>query len=141
MESLNRQRRLLMTVRARLGIPQHRVPPMNRSKKFLTISALALGLIWPLSGFAQANTDPASAVTAKEAASLSEGEIRRLDPETGKLTIRHGEIRNLDMPPMTMVFTARDKALLAGLKVGDRIRFGASNEGGRYLVTEIQPVP
>lgn len=112
---------------------------MNHQHKFLTISALALGLIWPLSGFAQANNQPPGAVEARPATALSEGEIRRLDPETGKLTIRHGEIRNLDMPPMTMVFTARDKAMLAGLKVGDRIRFAASNEGGRYLVTEIQP--
>lgn len=112
---------------------------MNQQHKFLTISALALGLIWPLSGFAQANNQPPGAVEARPATALSEGEIRRLDPETGKLTIRHGEIRNLDMPPMTMVFTARDKAMLAGLKVGDRIRFAASNEGGRYLVTEIQP--
>lgn len=114
---------------------------MKHQQKFLTISALALGLIWPLSGFAQANSQPPSAVEARPATALSEGEIRRLDPETGKLTIRHGEIRNLDMPPMTMVFTARDKSLLAGLKVGDRIRFGASNEGGKYLVTEIQPAP
>ena len=114
---------------------------MNHQHKFLTISALALGLIWPMSGFAQANNQPPGAVEARPATALSEGEIRRLDPETGKLTIRHGEIRNLDMPPMTMVFTARDKAMLAGLKVGDRIRFAASNEGGRYLVTEIQPAP
>ena len=114
---------------------------MKHPHKFLTLSALALGLIWPLSGFAQANSQPPGAVEARPAtaAALSEGEIRRLDPETGKLTIRHGEIRNLDMPPMTMVFTARDRAMLAGLKVGDRIRFAASNEGGKYLVTEIQP--
>lgn len=111
---------------------------MNHQHKFLTISALALGLIWPMSGFAQANSQPPGAVEARPATALSEGEIRRLDPETGKLTIRHGEIRNLDMPPMTMVFTASDKSRLVGLKVGDRIRFAASNEGGRYLVTEIQ---
>ena len=111
---------------------------MNSINRFLTVSALALGCALPASGFAQANTEPASAIEANPAASLSEGEIRRLDPESGKLTIRHGEIRNLDMPPMTMVFTAKDKSQLAGLKVGDRIRFVASNEGGKYLVTEIQ---
>ncbi len=111
---------------------------MNRSKKFLAVSALALGVSGPMSSFAQSDTDPASAVAAKPASALSEGEIRRLDPESGKLTIRHGEIRNLDMPPMTMVFTAQDKALLSGLKVGDRIHFVASNEGGKYLVTGIK---
>ncbi len=118
MESLNRQRRWLLTGAAALG----------------------LGVTWPVSGFAQADAESAKAVEAQPASSLSEGEIRRLESESGKLTIRHGEIRNLDMPPMTMVFTARDKALLAGLKVGDRIRFVASNEGGRYLITEIQLV-
>ncbi len=112
---------------------------MKQQQKFLTISALALGLIWPASGFSQTDSQPPGAVEARSTSSLSEGEIRRLDPETGKLTIRHGEIRNLDMPPMTMVFTASDKAMLAGLKVGDRIRFAASNEGGKYRVTEIQP--
>ncbi len=111
---------------------------MNRIKKFLTVSALALGVTLPASGFAQAHAGPADAAEAQPASSLSEGEIRRLDPETGKLTIRHGEIRNLDMPPMTMVFTARDKAQLSGLKVGDRIRFVALKEGGQYLVSEIQ---
>ena len=113
---------------------------MNRINRFLAISALALGVAIPASGFAQANTEPASAAETSPAATMSEGEIRRLDPETGKLTIRHGEIRNLDMPPMTMVFMVRDKALLSGLKVGDRIRFAASNEGGKYLVTDIQLV-
>ena len=111
---------------------------MNRINRFLAVSAIALGVTWPASGFAQADANQAKAVEAQPASSLSEGEIRRLDPETGKLTIRHGEIRNLDMPPMTMVFTARDKSLLSGLKVGDRISFVAINEGGKYLVTEIQ---
>lgn len=113
---------------------------MNHITRLLAISALALGVTWPVSGFAQANTESASTIETNPAVTMSEGEIRRLDPESGKLTIRHGEIRNLDMPPMTMVFTASDKALLSGLKVGDRIRFAASNEGGKYLVTDIQLV-
>ena len=111
---------------------------MNRINRFLAISALALGVSLPVSSLAQANTEPASTIDGQPAASLSEGEIRRLDPETGKLTIRHGEIRNLDMPPMTMVFTASDKSQLAGLKVGNRISFVASHEGGKYLVSDIQ---
>ena len=58
---------------------------MNRSKKFLAVSALALGVSGPMSSFAQSDTDPASAVAAKPASALSEGEIRRLDPESGKV--------------------------------------------------------
>ncbi len=109
-----------------------------RISKFLAISTLALGVTLPAAALAQAEADSPTAASA-QAAPMAEGEIRRLDPETGKLTLRHGEIRSLDMPPMTMVFTARDKALLSGLKVGDRIGFVAVHEGGRYLVTDIQP--
>ena len=111
---------------------------MNHQHKFLTISALALGLIWPMSGFAQANNQPPGAVEARPATALSEGEIRRLDPETGKLTIRHGEIRNLDMPPMTMVFQVADEELLSGRQVGDKVRFAAEQIAGALVVTRIE---
>jgi len=113
---------------------------MNSINRFLAVSALALGVALPVAAWAQTGTADAT-VASTQAEPLAEGEIRRLDPETGKLTIRHGEIKNLDMPPMTMVFTARDKAQLAGLKAGDRIRFAAMHEGGKYLVTDIQRAP
>jgi Cu/Ag efflux protein CusF len=82
----------------------------------------------------------ASPATAP-APELAEGEVRRIDQETGKVTLRHGPIKNLDMPPMTMVFTASDPALLAPLKVGDKVRFQAVQEAGKYMVTDIQPRP
>ena len=78
---------------------------------------------------------------AAPAADLTEGEVRRVDRGAGKLTLRHGEIRNLDMPPMTMVFGVRDPAVLAALKPGDKVRFRVVEEGGSYVVTEIQPAP
>ena len=68
---------------------------------------------------------------------MAEGEIRRLDMETGKVTIRHGEIKSLDMPPMTMVFVARPKTILDGLKVGDRIQFVAIEENKQYITTKV----
>lgn len=68
---------------------------------------------------------------------MAEGEVRRLDMENGKVTIRHGEIKTIDMPPMTMVFTARPKSILQGLKVGDKIRFVAKEENGQYITTAI----
>ncbi|MGD9835614.1 MAG: copper-binding protein, partial [Piscinibacter sp.] len=52
--------------------------------------------------------------------------------------LKHGEIRNLDMPPMTMVFTVKDKAMLDPIKPGDKVKFKAAKEGGTYIVTEIQ---
>ena len=87
---------------------------------------------------------PASAQTAVEAVAtpvveMSEGEIRKVSKDTGKLTIKHGEIKSLDMPPMTMVFTARDPAMLDKVAVGDKVRFVVIDEGGKMVVTEILP--
>ena len=70
---------------------------------------------------------------------LTDGEIRKIDKETGKLTIKHGAIRNLDMPGMTMVFQAKDRALLDTVAVGDKIKFKAALQGEQIVVTEIQP--
>jgi Cu(I)/Ag(I) efflux system periplasmic protein CusF len=81
------------------------------------------------------------AVSATPAGASAEasasGEIRRVDRAGGKLTLRHGEIPNLDMPPMTMVFRVRDGALLEGLKEGDRVRFRAEKDGSQYVVTQL----
>lgn len=86
---------------------------------------------------------PAQVASPKASAAEAEwadGEVRRIDPEAGKVTLRHGEIRSLDMPPMTMVFHA-DKALLGRVKVGDTVRFKAVQEAGKYMVTDMQAKP
>lgn len=69
---------------------------------------------------------------------LASAEVRRIDPAAGKITLKHGEIRSLDMPPMTMVFQVRDKAQLEGLKPGDAVRFTADKVNGAYTVTHIE---
>ncbi len=71
-------------------------------------------------------------------AEWASGEIRRLDPENKRLTIKHGEIPSLDMPPMTMVFYVSDVALLNGLQVADQIEFRAAVDGKRNMVTAIR---
>ncbi|UXY14959.1 copper-binding protein [Chitiniphilus purpureus] len=89
-----------------------------------------------------ANEDHSGHATHGEhaaAMALTDGEVRKIDQANGKITLKHGEIRNLDMPGMTMVFTVKDKALLDKVKVGDRIRFKAARAEGKMLVTEIQP--
>jgi Cu/Ag efflux protein CusF len=70
---------------------------------------------------------------------MTDGEVRKVDKENAKLTLKHGEIKNLDMPPMTMVFAVKDKAMLDKLQPGDKVRFRAANDGGKLTVTEIQP--
>lgn len=72
---------------------------------------------------------------------MTDAEVRRIDQDTGKITLRHGEIRHLDMPPMTMVFTVQDKALLERVKVGDKVRFQVEMRQGQMVVTDINPAP
>jgi Cu(I)/Ag(I) efflux system protein CusF len=70
---------------------------------------------------------------------LTQGLVRRVDKSAGKVTLKHDEIRNLDMPPMTMVFGVRDRALLDQVKAGDRIRFAAGKDAaGQYVLTRIE---
>jgi Cu/Ag efflux protein CusF len=70
-----------------------------------------------------------------------EGEVRKIDKAKGQITLRHGELKGLDMPPMTMVFRARDPALLDRVAVGDRVRFDAARVDGTFTVTEIRKQP
>jgi Cu/Ag efflux protein CusF len=72
-------------------------------------------------------------------AELVDGEVRKVDRDNAKLTLKHGEIKNLDMPPMTMVFTVKDKSMLERLQPGDKVRFRAVNDGGKFTVVDIQP--
>jgi uncharacterized cupredoxin-like copper-binding protein len=66
-------------------------------------------------------------------------EIRRVDIPNKRMTLKHGEIKGLDMPPMTMVFYVDDTALLQGLKQGDTVRVRVRLDGKRYVVTQIEP--
>lgn len=86
-----------------------------------------------------ANASTASGSTSGASASdMTEAEVRKVDKETKKITLKHGAIKNLDMPPMTMVFQVSDAAVLNKVEVGDKVRFKASGEGGKYTITELQ---
>ena len=80
-----------------------------------------------------------AASSLAHATPTSDGEVRKVDKATGKITLKHGEIKNLDMPPMTMVFGTKDKALLEKVKAGDKVRFSAESVNGQLVVTEIEP--
>lgn len=93
-----------------------------------------------------AQTAPASAMpkgmpmAGAPAADVVEGEVRKVDRVAGQVTLKHGDIKNLDMPGMTMVFKAKDPAMLATVKVGDKVRFKAAMAGQVLTVTEMQVV-
>ncbi len=68
----------------------------------------------------------------------TEGEVRKIDKEAGKITLKHGPIANLEMPAMSMVFRAKDPRILDQVKVGEKLRFKAEKIGGAITVTEIE---
>lgn len=89
----------------------------------------------------QQGADPAALQAAQaktSAAAMADGEVRRIDKAAQKITLRHGPIQNLDMPPMTMVFQVRDPALLDKVNTGDKVKFNAEKIPGGYAVTHIE---
>ena len=76
---------------------------------------------------------------AADPAPLSQGEVRKVDAAAQKITLRHGPIASIGMPPMTMVFRAAEPGLLDQVKVGDKIRFAVEKVGGALTVTSLEP--
>ena len=72
---------------------------------------------------------------------LTDAEVRKVDKAQGKLTLRHGEIKNLDMPPMTMVFRVKDAKMLDGLAEGSKVKIAVEKVDGQYTVVQLQPQP
>jgi Cu/Ag efflux protein CusF len=117
-------------------------------KNTLKLSAIALALLGTSAAYAANHAgghghDHGGAREAKETAAsaeMADGEIRKINKATGKVTLKHGEIKSVEMPPMTMVFGVADKAMLEGLKEGDKVKFDVKQEGSNYTVTKIKKV-
>jgi Cu(I)/Ag(I) efflux system periplasmic protein CusF len=79
------------------------------------------------------------ALTGLAQGGMADGEVVKVDQAAGKITIKHGPLKKLDMNEgMTMVFKAQDPAMLKQVKEGDKIRFDAENVSGQFTVTKIQ---
>ena len=78
------------------------------------------------------------AKSAPAEAAMADGEVRKVDKDAKKITLKHGEIKSLDMPAMTMVFQVPNAALLDKVKAGDKVKFKADKAGAGYAVTEIE---
>ncbi|HEX9720067.1 MAG TPA: copper-binding protein [Ramlibacter sp.] len=111
---------------------------MNAFK--LSLLAGAIGMAGAFTLPAQAQTAAAGAAAAATASDMADAEVRKVDKENRKITLKHGAIKNLDMPPMTMVFQVADASMLDKLQPGDKIRFRATSDAGKMTVIEIQPV-
>jgi Cu(I)/Ag(I) efflux system periplasmic protein CusF len=111
---------------------------MKQPMKHLTTAlliVLALGL--PVAHAANDAASPTGAATAS--APMPNGEIRKVDKASGKVTIKHGPLQNLDMPGMVMVFRVKDAAWLEQMKAGDKIRFVADRVNGLLTVVQYEP--
>ncbi|MEG0044894.1 MAG: copper-binding protein [Comamonas sp.] len=111
---------------------------------YTLITALGLALAAPAmaqdhSNHSHNGSAPTAATSSGAEAVLTAGEITRVDARSGKLTIRHEEIKNLDMPPMTMVFALAESAKPAEFKAGDKVLFRAEEKEGTLIITRIQP--
>ena len=81
----------------------------------------------------------ALAAPALGQSSLSDGEVRKVDKDAKKITLRHGPMQNLGMPAMTMVFQVREPAMLEQVKAGDKVKFQAEKIEGAYTIVKIEP--
>ena len=87
---------------------------------------------------AEYTATPAAAAKSADSASLSSGEIKKIDKDAGKITLKHGPLVNLNMPAMTMVFKLQSPQLLNAVKVGDKVKFRAESINGALTVTQIE---
>jgi Cu(I)/Ag(I) efflux system periplasmic protein CusF len=108
--------------------------------KYVLIVATAFLSLFALSSTAQTTAPAASApaASAPAAKEMADAEVRKVDKEAKKVTLKHGPIKNLDMPSMTMVFQVRDEKLFEKLTAGEKIKFSAEQLQGAYVITAVE---
>jgi Cu/Ag efflux protein CusF len=103
------------------------------------LPALTLAIVALAAASQNAAAQDAAARNAPAQNILIDGQVTKVDPSAGKITIKHGPAPSLGMDEgMTMVYRAQDPAMLGAVKSGDRIRFGAGQVNGQYTVTKIE---
>ena len=113
---------------------------MIRNSGLIALLFLGVGLAFQASAddrhHPQTETTPVAA--SASTAALTDGEVRKVDKAAGKITIKHGPMPKFDMPPMTMAYRVKDKAMLEGLKPGDKIKFDVDGVGGEFTVLRLE---
>lgn len=94
---------------------------MKTIAKFTLLAALAL-----------------TSATGAFAQEFTNGTVKKVDEKTRKVTLIHEELKNLEMPAMTMVFQIADEAFLEKLKVGAKVQFVAERVNGKITVTQVK---
>ena len=76
--------------------------------------------------------------TASLADEYTKGVVQKIDTKWGKVTVKHEELKSLDMPAMTMVFQAKDEEQLKALEPGQNIEFLAERVNGKLTLTDVK---
>lgn len=111
---------------------------MNKLLNALLITTLGLTAITALADDGKGHGTAPDKAAAVENTAMTEGEVRKIDKDAGKITIKHGPLTKLDMPAMTMVFRVKDPAMLDQVKAGDKIKFDADKVGGAFTVIKME---
>jgi Cu(I)/Ag(I) efflux system protein CusF len=114
---------------------------MKASRIIVPLAIFTFATVLSVGVLAQTATEksvPTATTGTKSADAMTYGEVRKIDKEAGKLTLKHGRIENLNMPGMTMVFGVKNKSMLDDLQVGDKVKFSAASEEGKLIVTDIK---
>lgn len=106
-----------------------------KTSKLLSLTLLSMSMLLSTASHAAEKSVTTQAVVP--ASDMTDGEIRKVDKDNKKLTIKHGDIKNLDMPGMTMVFQVKDPVMLDKVKAGDKVKFVAEKLNGALVVTAI----
>jgi Cu(I)/Ag(I) efflux system periplasmic protein CusF len=110
---------------------------MKNIKSLLFITALLTGTTMSYAA-SHAPAPPANSTSTASALPMANAEVRRVDIENKKISLKHGEIKNLDMPGMTMVFQVKDAAILENIKAGDKVMFTADKIDSAFMVLSIE---
>lgn len=108
---------------------------MVKRKHLIAVTSLGLAAVL-LSGLLPQRVAMAQSAPQESVSATASGEVRRIDAAGGKITIKHGEIKALELPAMTLVYQI-DPALLAKVQPGDTVKFTATRRGTQYVVTAI----
>lgn len=100
------------------------------------VAALASGA--HAQGVSMPMTDKPVAASTKSGLPFVDAEVRKVDEKKGQVTLKHGDIPNLSMPPMTMAFDVADKKMLKGIKAGDKVRFQVDMISSKATVTALE---
>ncbi|WP_175960845.1 copper-binding protein [Burkholderia pyrrocinia] len=109
-----------------------------------TAAVLAIGALatpafaaGDMSGMDMSGMKMSSDGSAESNAALTDAEVKKVDAATGKVTLKHGALDNVGMPPMTMAFKAKDAAMLAQVHVGDKVKVRIENVNGTMTIVKL----